>query len=182
MSKNCCELAPTDGVTLFGTLHIVSNCQTSKEAWNRLSNIFENSGLQRKIHFKTELNNLTYMSCKNMQKFLNKVITVQQQLSAMGANVPDEELRVMILMKLPERYQPLVMALESTAPDNLTLDMVTSRLLKEKARKQAMECEHSEENSLNMKLRGERKFRVQNKYEIENTIRVRGNIQVLQLW
>jgi hypothetical protein len=118
---------------------IISNCQTAEETWKSY-HVLLKTGLQRKIHLKKELQNLMYVSCKNMDGLINKVTTVQQQLRTMGASIPEEELTVMILMKLPEKYQPLVMALDSMEPDKLTLDMVTSSLLQEEARQHAMKC------------------------------------------
>jgi hypothetical protein len=86
-----------------------------------------------------------------MQDFLNKVTTVQRQLGEIGTSEPEEVIRVMILMTLPEIYQSLVMGLKSMAPDQQILDKVTSRNPQVESRQQAIEYGHSKEITLNIK-------------------------------
>ena len=149
---------------------IVSMCETSKDAWFKLEKIFEQKGLQRKIQLWKELLNLKFDCCKNVQDFLNKVSTIEMQLSVMGASIPEDELAVMVLMKLPESYQPLVVTLESLESEKLTMDLVSSRLLQEESR-QAMATDENKDTALYMKSKqgrttchkkGTRKFRCYN--------------------
>ena len=159
LAKICLSLKPE-------LYMMVKPCQTAREAWVKLSNTFEQRGLQRKIHLRKELQNLTYGSCKNMQDFLNKVTTIQQQLGMMGANIPEDELTLMILMKLPETYHALVVTLEGLEADKLTMDLITNRLLQEEARQMFMDDTINPENALHMKS----KQKQHNKYEeVRNT-------------
>ena len=59
--------------------------------------------------------------------------SVAEHLEAIGDNVSEKDLAILLLNSLPENYMQLVTALETaTEPDQLTLDMVRDQVLNKK--------------------------------------------------
>ena len=79
-----------------------------------------------------------------MQSHINKIRELSDQLEAIGDPVKDRELAIIILCSLPERYNPLVISLESRSPEDLTFDMVSGRLLAEEERQKETGSESSD--------------------------------------
>jgi hypothetical protein len=107
---------------------------TAKEAWLKLSEVHERKGLANKLYLRRKFLTVKMEEGDGMQAHINKVKTMAQQLTAIGAPVADEDIIVTLLYSLPENYESLIVALESRA-DALTLEFITARLLHEEARR-----------------------------------------------
>jgi len=74
---------------------------------------------------------------QDMAEHLNRFRELANQvesLSANGKGMEENELVTLLSLSLPESYEPVIMALQSRA-DNVSLDIFTSRLLQESARR-----------------------------------------------
>ena len=130
-------------------LHI-NTCDTAKKAWDALKAAFEDTGLIRKIHLRRELNAIKFKDCRNMEDYLNRMLAVSQELSAINAEIPGDELAIIILSNLPDSYDPLVIALENCGTA-LTATFIRSRLLQEEARRHRSNTRTPEDTALSVK-------------------------------
>jgi len=113
--------------TIFNDIRDLSS---GKDAWKVLEETYEDKGITRKVSIIKELVNTRYTNCKDMSDYLHRVISAYQQLKTTGVK-PDEELVAgIILANLPDRFEPLIMALKNCG-EEITVDNVKNRLLEE---------------------------------------------------
>jgi len=88
-----------------------------------------------------------------MQQYINKVITLAEELEGIEAPVSDEDIAMTLLCSLPESYENLIVALESRA-DDLTAEFVQARLLQEEARRKETNTVKQEDSAFFLKNKG----------------------------
>jgi len=64
---------------------IVDSCHSALEVWQKLSELYELKGMQRRINLKTEFNALKYENFKSMADFIDKINDIQKDLENMDA-------------------------------------------------------------------------------------------------
>jgi len=128
--------------------HIVqrANVHTAREVWQLLCKQFEQKGLSSRVYLRRKLLNVKYVQGESMQQHLSRVSDLANQLQSVGAGVSDEDLALIVLCSLPERYEPFIVQMESRPITEVTFDFVAGRLLAEAARQ--------EENKLQSNLYG----------------------------
>lgn len=112
----------------------VRTCKTSAEAWKKLGEVYETKGLARRLFLRRKFFTIQLQEGESMQEHINKVTTLAEQLEAIGATISDDDIAMTLLCSLPESYESLLVALESRT-DNLTAEIVRTRLLQEEARR-----------------------------------------------
>jgi hypothetical protein len=112
----------------------VRQCKDPKEAWMKLSEVYETKGLANRLFLRRKFFTAQFLDGDSMQSHINKVNTMAEQLEAIGAPVSSDDIAMTLLCSLPESYDNLIVALESRA-DDLTVEFVTARLLQEEARR-----------------------------------------------
>lgn len=113
--------------TIFNDIRDLSS---GKEAWKVLGDTYEDKGITRKVSVIKELVNTRYSDCRDMADYLHRAISAYQELKTTGVK-PDEELIAgIILANLPDRFEPLIMALKNCG-EVITVDNVKNRLLAE---------------------------------------------------
>lgn len=113
--------------TIFNDIRELTS---GKEAWKVLAETYEDKGITRKVSIIKELVNTRYTDCRDMSDYLHRAISAYQQLKTTGVK-PDEELIAgIILANLPDRFDPLIMALKNCG-EAITVDNVKNRLLAE---------------------------------------------------
>ncbi|GBN95119.1 hypothetical protein AVEN_152119-1 [Araneus ventricosus] len=139
--------------TIFNDLRDLSS---GKEAWKVLAETYEDKGITRKVSIIMELVNTRYTDCKDMTDYLHRAISAYQQLKSTGIK-PDEELNAgIILANLPDRFEPLIMALKNCG-EKITVDNVRKRLLAEDVKPQV---DDSREHAfVNEKFKGKKYFK-----------------------
>ncbi|GBN69731.1 hypothetical protein AVEN_28741-1 [Araneus ventricosus] len=139
--------------TIFNALRDLSS---GKEAWKVLAETYEDKGITRKVSIIKELVNTLYTDCKDMTDYLHRAISAYQQLKSTSIK-PDEELIVgIILANLPDRFEPLIMALKNCG-EKITVDNVRNRLLAEDVKPQV---DDSREHAfVNEKFNGKKYFK-----------------------
>jgi hypothetical protein len=109
------------------------NTTSAKEAWLKICSVFEQKGLAAKVFLRRKLLNLR-KGQEPMQEHINTVRDLAEQLNAIGAPISDGDLAITLLCSLPETYDPIIIALESRDPKDVTFDVVAARLLAEELR------------------------------------------------
>ena len=115
----------------------VRGSKSSKEAWDKLANHFEEKTLSKKVFYRAKLYHAVLEKGKSMEAHINNIKTIADHLEAIGDPQSEKDL-VMILMtslnSSPE-YHSLITALETLKEENLTWDYLRDRLLTEYERK-----------------------------------------------
>ena len=123
-------------------LHVRSST-TAKEAWNKLTELYEAKGLANRLFLRRKFFTIQMADGENMVGHINKVKTMAEQLEAIGAPVKEDDIVMTLLSSLPQSYSNLIIALE-TRSDNLTLEFVTARLLHEESRRKETSSQKEE--------------------------------------
>ncbi|KAI5980357.1 hypothetical protein EDD15DRAFT_2147572, partial [Pisolithus albus] len=69
-----------------------------------------------------------------MQAWIAEVRRTAFQLQEVDVSVSDEDIILVLTLGLPTSYESFVVSLDTTPPDQLTLDYVITRLMNEEAR------------------------------------------------
>ena len=125
--------------------------KTAKDAWDKLAARFEKKSLSAIINYRRRLYGIKAERNTDMHAHVNRIKTVAEHLEAIGDNVSEKDLAIVLLSSLPEDYSQLVTALETaTEPDKLTWDMVRDRVLNEYEKKRALKSNNSGDDALFM--------------------------------
>lgn len=126
LAKICLSVEPN-------VIPLISTAKTSKEAWDVLSNTYNNKGVVRKIALLRELYNVRAELFDDLSAYIAKITEIANLLHDIGSPVPDDFLAVIMLSGLPKAMDPIVMTLESSGT-KLTTEIVSSTILQEAAR------------------------------------------------
>jgi len=113
----------------------VSNCETAKEAWDKLATMFASKSLTTQLTVLREIVRTKLADFDSMQNYIAKVLSLSAQLAAMEKSLDDPFVAVLLLNGLDESYDPLIMALENSSTE-ITSDLVKNKLLAEDSRRQ----------------------------------------------
>lgn len=106
----------------------IRKCESALEVWNMLKKMYEDKGLSRKIGILRTMLSTRLDDCDNMQQYVDQVMGGANKLQGIGFEITDEWLGAILLAGLTEKYQPLIMALE-TMSNELKSDVIISKLL-----------------------------------------------------
>ena len=108
----------------------VRSAQTSKDAWDALSNHFEEKTLSRKIMLRKKLYSLK-MGGKSAAEHINALRTINDHLQALDDGALEKDLVMILISSLPEEYNGLITTLETLKEEQLTWEYVRDRVLAE---------------------------------------------------
>lgn len=108
----------------------IENAKSAREVWTNLQNVFEDSGLSRKVGLLKDLINTTLDSCASVEEYVNKIICTAHKLRNISFKVDDEWLGTLMLAGLPENYKPMIMGIESSGI-KISSDFIKTKLLQE---------------------------------------------------
>lgn len=108
----------------------IQEANTAKEVWDNLAKAFDDSGLTRRVGLLRELCTTTLTSCQNVEEYVSKIMTTAHKLRNIGFKVDDEWLGTLLLSGLPESYQPMIIAIESSGI-KICADSVKSKILQD---------------------------------------------------
>lgn len=103
---------------------------TAAGIWKNLNNAFEDSGLTRRVGLMRKLITTTLTACGSMEKYVNEIISTAHNLSSIGFKISDEWIGTLLLAGLPEKYKPMIMALENSGT-KINGDSIKVKLLQE---------------------------------------------------
>ena len=98
--------------------------------WKQLSEQFQKNSWANKVSLRRKLSNMKMGSRDSVQKHLKSMTELFQELAIVGEPMDEEGRVTQLLGSLPEQYDPLVTALESS-PHVPSMENVTERLLHE---------------------------------------------------
>lgn len=114
----------------------IRNATSAKQAWNSLAEIYQDKGLLRRVLLLRELHSARFNDFMNMNKYIEHIMSIVQQLADIGRVIDDQEVAELLLSGLPQEYDPLVSTLSTYAmTSTLSSEIVRTRLLHEDLRK-----------------------------------------------
>lgn len=117
-------------------LAIVRDTATAKEAWDKLVAQFEVKSLANEMFLLKRIITIRMLDMgSGMMEHINAIRTLAHQLDAVGHKLSEKFLVVILLNSLPPSYDNLVTSLESRPANELTMDIVTARLVHEEMKR-----------------------------------------------
>lgn len=108
----------------------IQQCKTAKELWDKLIATFADTGLMRRVSLIKTLITTRLENSNGIEEYVNTIITAADKLDGIGCKVDDVWIGSFLLAGLPDMYQPMIMAIESSGV-NITSDFIKSKLLQE---------------------------------------------------
>ena len=119
-------------------LHVyVRNAKSAKEAWDNLSNHFEEKTLSKQVYYRKKLYHASLTNGMTMTDHVNNIKTLSEQLEALDDPVSEREIVMILISSLPPAYNNLITALETLKGENLTWNYVRDRVIHEFERKKS---------------------------------------------
>lgn len=106
----------------------IKTTKTSKELWDKVKSLFDDSGFSRKISLLRHLISIRRVDCENMTTYVTQIVETSQRLSGTGFEITDQWIGSLMLAGLPERFSPMIMAIEHSGI-TITTDVIKTKLL-----------------------------------------------------
>lgn len=103
---------------------------TAKEAWDKLQDAFQDSGLTRKVGLLRTLITTQLANCDSIESYINQIITTAHKLTGIGFNIGEEWVGTFLLAGLPDEYRPMIMGLENSGMP-ITGDAIKTKLMQD---------------------------------------------------
>lgn len=94
-------------------LQHIKNCNTSKQAWDKLHDVYSPKGATSKVHLTKKLLSLRMTDKEDMKDHTNKFINLCDKLAELGITMPEEVKVILLLVSLPDSYEMLTVAIEN---------------------------------------------------------------------
>lgn len=116
-------------LTIDSSLYVhIKTVKTTKELWEKLKSLFDDSGFTRKISLLRNLISIRLENCSSMTSYVTQIIETGQKLCGTGFAINDEWIGSLLLAGLPEKFSPMIMAIEHSGIQ-VTTDAIKSKLL-----------------------------------------------------
>ena len=86
---------------------LVLQCKTSCEVWEKLQSLYNQKSDINVAKLKNELNTLKWRKNTTIDHFISEINRLSEALRGCGVEVLDNDLRLILLMGLPERYSSI---------------------------------------------------------------------------
>ena len=106
----------------------IKETKSSEELWQKLKNMFDDSGFSRKITLLRHLISVRQENCDSMTTYVTQIVETAQRLKGTGFAITDEWIGSLLLAGLPEKFSPMIMAIEHSGIQ-ITADGIKSKLL-----------------------------------------------------
>lgn len=116
-------------------LHLVRKQTTAKGMWTALQSYHQKSTLSNKVNLLKKLCNLKLAEDGDMENHLSEMENLIDQLSSLGEPLAEHLSVALFLSSLPDSYGTLITALETRPEDDLTIELVKSKLIEEYKRR-----------------------------------------------
>lgn len=101
---------------------------TTKGLWSKLKKLFDDNGFTRRIGLLRNLISIRREDCESMNQYVTSLLETSQRLNNSGFKISDEWIGSLLLAGLPEKFEPMIMAVEHSGIE-LTADAIKSKLL-----------------------------------------------------
>lgn len=128
-------------------INIIRSVTTAKATWDALKSYHEKVSLNNKSAMLRQLINTKLSENGNMELHINTIMELAERLKNMGRKLADDLIVAILLSSLPKSYDPLITALDSRPDEELTLELVTSKLINQYTRQLSDEVIDTDEVS-----------------------------------
>uniref|UniRef100_A0ABD2WAP3 CCHC-type domain-containing protein n=1 Tax=Trichogramma kaykai TaxID=54128 RepID=A0ABD2WAP3_9HYME len=101
----------------------IRDAATPKEMWDSLQKAFEDSGFTRTMSLLRKLISTKLEDCASTEEYVDRIFTTAQILDGLDFIVSQEWLGSLLLAGLPEKYEPMIMAIESSGANTSGLSI-----------------------------------------------------------
>lgn len=108
----------------------INDATTTIEVWTKLKNAFQDNGLSRKVSLIKKMITTKLEDCPSMEVYVQTILSTAHMLNNIKFEINEEWLGTFLLAGLPERFQPMIMAIENSGAE-ITGDFVKTKLLQE---------------------------------------------------
>lgn len=116
-------------LTIDSSLYVhIRTVKTTNELWEKLKSLFDDSGFTRRISLLRNLISIRLENCSSMISYVTQIIETGQKLCGTGFAINDEWIGSLLLAGLPEKFSPMIMAIEHSGIQ-VTADAIKSKLL-----------------------------------------------------
>jgi transposase InsO family protein len=116
-------------LTIDPSLYVhIKEATSANSLWQKLKTMFDDSGFARRISLLRNLISIRLDSCESMTNYVTQIIETGQKLSGTGFSVNDEWIGCLMLAGLPEKYMPMLMAIEHSGIA-ITADVIKTKLI-----------------------------------------------------
>lgn len=113
----------------------VRDTENAAEMWKAICDVFQRKTLLNRINARRAFYTAKMRDDEKMLHFINRVRHLASDLKSMDVVVEEEDIAMAILCGLPDRFEHLIVAIDTTIGDRkLDLEFVKSRLLQEEQR------------------------------------------------
>ncbi|KAG5884028.1 hypothetical protein JTB14_014801 [Gonioctena quinquepunctata] len=106
----------------------IKETTTAEELWKKLKGLFDDAGFTRKIGLLRSLISLRRENCDTMASYVNQVVETARRLRGTGFKIDDEWVGSLLLAGLPEKYNPMIMAIKHSGI-KIMMDSLKTKLL-----------------------------------------------------
>lgn len=106
----------------------VKDAKTAQEVWANLKRLYDDSGFMRKIGLLRTLISSRLENHQSMESYINQIVETSQKLRRTGFKIDEEWVGSLLLAGLPEKFAPMIMAVEHSGI-NITSDSIKTKLL-----------------------------------------------------
>ena len=116
-------------LTIDSSMYVhIKEAKTAQEVWEKLKSMYADSGFTRKIGLLRKLISLRLDGCASMEEYVNSVIDTSQKLKRSGFDIDENWIGSLLLAGLPDRYEPMIMAIEHSGTQ-ISTDSIKTKLL-----------------------------------------------------
>ncbi len=119
-------------------LSVLDGCETAKEAWLALENVYRTKSTARLLQLSRELVGLQKGAGESLAMYVSRAKSIRDQLIMGGQAIEEKEVAWRVLIGLPEEYGMVATLLENSEKE-LELEEVMARLLPVEQRNLAKE-------------------------------------------
>lgn len=116
-------------MTIDPSLYVhIKNETTVHNLWAKLKSLFDDSGFTRRISLLRTLISIRLDSSESMTAYVTQVVDTAQKLKGTGFEINDEWVGSLLLAGLPEKFAPMIMAIEHSGM-KINADAIKTKLL-----------------------------------------------------
>ncbi|GBP45855.1 Retrovirus-related Pol polyprotein from transposon TNT 1-94 [Eumeta japonica] len=116
-------------LTIDPSLYVhIKKAGSTKDLWQKLKSMFDDSGFSRRITLLRNLISIRLDGCESMTTYITQIIETAQKLAGTGFPVNDEWIGCLLLAGLPDKYFPMIMAIEHSGIA-ITADVIKTKLI-----------------------------------------------------
>ncbi|XP_055601451.1 uncharacterized protein LOC129750515 [Uranotaenia lowii] len=110
---------------------LIRECQTARETWHQLKNHHQKTTMFTKVSLLKKLCRAEYTDNEDMENHLFRMDELFSSLTNAGQELGNSLKVAMVLKSMPDSFDTLTTALESRSDDELTMELVKSKLIDE---------------------------------------------------